>query len=191
MTPYERLVEALKGTALDGRLAAIAMELGLRNDAPEWSIALAALIGCTPLQEINEHLDARIAGAISNAINKELDAKWRGDLGSAIAGAVVASAGTKIAESTEKAVVSIETSAKQYIATCDERTQRLLKRRSGHALVIAALVAVIFACGMILGAYRLGERGGVAASYRAGEVYAVTAEARCFRSFHRLCSGGR
>ncbi len=188
MTPYQRVVEALKGTSLESRLAAIAMEMGLRDDAPEWSISVATLIGCTPLLELNEHLEARITGTISNAIQTELSAKWRDSLGAAIAGAVVASAATQIAEPTQKAVAEVTTRAKQFIAACDERTQRLLLwRMPGQALLFAALLAALLVGGMILGAYRLGKSG-MAASYRAGELYAVTAEARCFHASHHLCN---
>lgn len=185
---YDLVRDAVRGTALEPQLDTIAIRLHLTSDSPDWIIGAVAAIAVRSTREATDALEARIAGAIATAINKELDARWRGDLGSAIAGAVTASAAAKIADPTQKAVAEVATSAKQFIATCNEQTQRLLMwRMPGQALLFAALVSIIFAWVAILGAYRLGRNN--PSSYRAGEVYAVAAEARCFRSYHHLCDG--
>jgi hypothetical protein len=186
---YDLVRDAVRGTALEPQLDTIAMRLHLTSDSPDWIIAAVAAIAVRSTREATDALEARIAGAIANAIQAELSAQWRDSLGAAIAGAVVASAATKIAEPTQKAVADVTTSAKQYIAVCDERTQRLLLwRMPGQALLIAALVAVIAAAVAIMGAYRVGQHNSPSA-YLAGEQYAVLAEQRCESAYHHLCNG--
>jgi len=182
---YDLVRDAVRGTTLESQLDTIAMRLHLTSDSPDWIIGAVAAIAVQSTREATDALEARIASAIAAAIHQELDAKWRADLGSAIAGAVVASAATKIAEPTEKAVTTIATSAKQFIVDADAKLKKW-KALDQPVIVSAILAAVLVALSFVT-ALHWGDHNANAAGYTAGEQYAVAAERQCVRATGHLC----
>ena len=195
MTPYERVVEALKGTTLEGRLAAIAMETGMRDDAPEWSIAFAVLIATTPyneaIQQLNEtliRLDSHIGNDVAESIRATLDDKWRDTMSSALAGAIVKTASQEIVAATEQKVAEIGDVSRRSIAASEERMRRLAIWKIPAGVIIMTVVLSVLASVILIAAtYRLGQHNSPTA-YLAGESHAVAAEWRCARLYRRLCN---
>ena len=182
---YDLVRNAVRGTTLESQLDTIAMRLHLTSDSPDWIIGAVAAIAVQSTREATDALEARIASAIAAAIHQELNAQWRADLGSAIAGAVVASAATKIAEPTEKTVTAIATSAKQFIADADAKLKKW--KTPGQAVIVLAIFAAAFVALTFNMALHWGDHNANAAGYVAGEQYAVAAERQCVRATSHLC----